>query len=297
MTATWAAIASKDFEDAARSKLLWGFIGVFVAFLAVALPVAQQLFPNETTITPEKALSGVAMLAQLFIPGIALVAGYMAIVGERRSGSLRVLLGYPFTRRDVVAGKLLGRSLVSVTALLVGFVVAAGLVLTLYGAPDPLVFAGFVATGVLLGVSFTGIAVGGSAATATRGHAMTATIGSFMVMVFFWKPIAAGTYYALNGKLPGLVADPWYFLLKRLNPLEAYRVLTETLLDTRVDAVPRFPVEDVPMNAGLDQLAMTNRLAGSVPFYLEPWFAAVVLLAWATIPVLLGYHRFRTTDL
>lgn len=297
MTATWTSIAAKDFEDAARSKLLWAFIAVFVAFLAMALPVAAQLFPDETTITPAKALSGVAMLAQLFIPGIALVAGYMAVVGERRSGSLRVLLGYPFTRRDVVTGKLTGRALVTVTALTIGFAVAGVLVTALYGIPDPTTFAGFVAIGVLLGVTFTGVAVGGSAATATRGHAMAATIGSFMVMVFFWKPIAAGSYYAVTGSLPGLVADRWYFLLKRLNPLEAYRVLTEAILDTRVDAVPQFPVEDVPMTAGPDHLAMTNRLTGTVPFYLEDWFAVVILLAWAVVPVLIGYHRFQTTDL
>jgi ABC-2 type transport system permease protein len=297
MTVSWVDIARKDFEDAARSRMLWGFIAVFVAFLAMSLPVAEQLFPDAVAVTPTKALSGVAMLAQLFIPGIALVAAYMAIVGERRSGSLRMLLSYPFSRRDVVAGKLGGRLLVTATALTVGYAVASVLVVVLYGLPDPAAFAGFVGAGVLLGVTFTGIAIGGSAAASSRGRAMTLTIGSFVGMVFFWKPVAAGLYYAITGSLPGLHADRWYFLLKRLNPLEAFRALTSAALGQEVSAVPRFPVEDLPAYASPGQPDLATRLVGEVPFYLQDWFSVVVLVAWGVCPVLLGYWRFERADL
>jgi ABC-2 type transport system permease protein len=242
-------------------------------------------------------MAGVAMLAQLFVPGIALVAGYMAVVGERRSGSLRVLLSHPFSRGDVVAGKLVGRLLVTVTALGVGYVVASVLVVVLYGVPDAWTFAGFVGAGVLVGLTFTGLAVGGSAAAASRGRAMTLTIGSFMAMVFFWKPLAAGLYYAVTGSLPGLRAERWYFLLKRLNPLEAFRVLASEALDEPVSAVPELPVEDVPATATPAQLDLANRLVGEVPFYLEPWFSVVVLVAWGVVPVLVGYWRFEHLDL
>lgn len=119
MTAIWEGVARKDFEDAVRSKLLWGLIAVFVAFLVMSLLSAEVLFPDGVTVDATMALVGVAMLAQLFVPGIALVAGYMSVVGERRSGSLRVLLSYPFSRFDVVAGKLAGRTLVTGTALTV----------------------------------------------------------------------------------------------------------------------------------------------------------------------------------
>ncbi|NEU55324.1 ABC transporter permease subunit [Halorussus sp. MSC15.2] len=297
MTATWADVARKDFEDAVRSKLLWGIIAVFVAFLVMSLLSAEQLFPDPVTVDAAMALTGVAMLAQLFVPGIALVAGYMSVVGERRSGSLRVLLSYPFSRFDVVVGKLAGRGLVTGTALAVGFAAASVLVVVLYGAPDAATFAGFVAAGVLVGLTFTGVAVGGSAAAATRGRAMTLTIGSFVGMVFFWKPVAVGAYYAVTGSVPGLRAEPWYFLLKRLNPLEAYRVLAGAALDRRVSEVPQFPLEDVPATATPEQLALANRLAGDVPFYLEDWFSAVVLVAWGVVPVVAGYWRFQDADL
>ncbi|WP_126663931.1 ABC transporter permease subunit [Haloterrigena salifodinae] len=297
MTVSWRDVARKDFEDAVRSRLLWGLTAVFVAFLGMSLLSAEQLFPEPVTVDTAMALSGVAMLAQLFVPGIALAVGYMAVVGERRSGSLRVLLSYPFSRGEVVAGKLAGRLLVTGTALTIGFAAASVLVVALYGVPDAGTFAGFVAAGVLLGLTFTALAVGGSAAASTRGRARTLTIGSFVGMVFFWKPVVVGIYYAVTGSLPGVQAESWYFLLKRLNPLEAYRVVAGAVLDERVDAVPEFPLEDVPANAPAETLELSNRLAGEVPFYLADWFSVVVLLAWGLVPVLAGYRLFEDADL
>lgn len=297
MTATWRAVATKDFEDAIQSRMLWGLIAVFISFLVMALLSAEQLFPDAVAVDAAKALAGVAMLAQLFIPGIALVAGYMAVVGERRSGSLRVLLSYPFSRRDVVGGKLVGRLLVTGTALTVGYAVASGLVVILYGVPDVDAFLGFVGAGVLVGLTFTGLAVGGSAAAATRGRAMTLTIGSFMGMVFFWRPVIVGLYYAVTGALPGIQAHSWYFVLKRLNPLEAFRVLSSAALDEQVRPVPELPLEGVPATTPPKQLELANRIAGEVPFYLEDWVSVVVLVAWGLIPVMVGYWRFEHADL
>lgn len=297
MTVTWTDIARKDFEDAVRSKLLWGLIAVFVAFLVMSLLTAEELFPDAVTVDAAKALSGVAMLAQLFVPGIALAVGYMSVVGERRSGSLRVLFSYPFSRFDVVAGKLAGRALVTVTALLVGFAVASVLVVVLYGAPGAVTFLGFVATGVLVGLSFAGLAVGGSAAASTRGRAMALTIGSFVGMVFFWKPVVVGLHYAVNRSLPGVEVAAWYLFLKRLNPLEAYRVLVGSVLDEPVDPVPNLPLEDIPETARIDGLELATRISGEVPFYLQDWFSAVVLVAWGIVPVVLGYWSFERSDL
>ena len=296
MTATWVEIARKDFEDAVRSKILWGISAVFLAFLVMSLLSAEQLFPDSITVDAAMALAGVAMLAQLFVPGVALVAGYLSVVGERRSGSLRVLLGYPFSRLDVVAGKLVGRALVTAVALIAGFAVATVLVAVLYGVPDLASLAGFVGAGVLVGLTFTGLAVGGSAAGATRGRAMALTIGSFVGMVFFWKPAVVGLYYAVTGSLPGLEVERWYLFLKRLNPLEAYRTLAGAALDRPVSEVPNFPIEDFPAGVSAQQLALTDRLAGEVPFYLADWFAVIVLLAWGLVPAIVGYWSFENAD-
>mgnify|MGYP006896999159 FL=1 len=42
-------------------------------------------------------------------------------------------------------------------------------------------------------------------------------------------------------------------------------------------------------------------IGGSVPadppLYMQPWFAAVVLVAWLVVPAALGYRRFERSDL
>lgn len=296
MSVTWTSIARKDIEDAVRSKVVWGLTLTFVAFLVMTMLSAGELVQGVETVTASLALSGVATLAQLFIPGLAVVAGYLAITGERRSGSLRVLLSYPFTRFDIVFGKLVGRTAITMIALVSGFAVASVLVVWLYGAPSIATFVGFVGTGVLLGAVFTGLAVGGSSMSTTRGRAMSLTIGPYVAMVLFWKPVVVGMYYAAYGSLPGLVVEPWYLLVKRLNPLEAYRVATGSVLGEPVNAVPYLPLEDLPPGTMAAEIEIGTRLAGEIPFYLQDWFAVVILLAWGIIPVVLGYRRFATSD-
>ncbi|MFB9809145.1 hypothetical protein ACFFQF_30455 [Haladaptatus pallidirubidus] len=38
-------------------------------------------------------------------------------------------------------------------------------------------------------------------------------------------------------------------------------------------------------------------VTGDAPFYLEGWFALVILFVWLLLPVSLGYLRFRSVDL
>lgn len=294
MTATWRAVARKDIEDAIRSKMLWGITAVFVVFLGLLLAVAGTSISGE--IDAALAFGFVATLAQLFVPLVALIAGYMAVVGERRSGSLRILLSYPFSRRDVVLGKLAGRSLVIGTTLLVAFLVGGVIATALYGAPGAGAFVGFVAAAVLFGLAFTGIAVGVSAGAATRGRAMAGAIGTYVGLLFFWRPLAAGVYWAVNGSLPGLHPDAWYFLLKQLSPIEAFRRLASEILGIHVNAAVSLPVEDVPRDVPAEQLDVASRVVGEAPLYLQEWVPVVVLLAWGVVPVILGYLRFRNAD-
>lgn len=297
MTATWIDLARKDIEDAIHSRVLWGITLTFVAFLAMSLLAAEQLFPPDVVVDIPKLLAGVAMLAQMFIPGVALVVGYMAVVGERRSGSLRLLLSYPFNRTDVILGKLLGRTLITLGALIIGLTVAGGLIVYLHEWPDPAQFGFFFATGILLAVTFTVFAIGVSAAVSTRGRAMAVAIGSFVVMTFFWRPFVIGTYWLRYGSLPGIEVEQWYLLALRINPLEAYRVMTGSYLDERVYPLPDLHLEDVPASLPAEQFTTAHRLGGDVPIYLDPMFGIVMLVAWAIIPALIGYWRFRQADL
>jgi len=293
---TWAQVARKDFEDAVRSKMLWGISAVFVGFVGfVVLVVAGT--SDAVDATGDAALQLTAQLSQTFVPIIALVAGYMAIVGERRSGSLRVLLGFPHSRRGVVVGKFLGRSAVIAVAIGLGSALSIVLASLLVALPDPGDAVGLLGALVLFAVAFTGMAVGISAAVGTRGKAMALAIVSLLAFVLVWDPAAAGVHVLVTGSLPGLEADAWYFLLKRLSPLEAYRSIAGRFLDRELQALVQFGVEVIPEGTTPEELKLENRVDGSLPFYLTDWFAALTLCAWAVIPAVLGYRRFERSDL
>jgi ABC-2 type transport system permease protein len=296
---TWQQVARKDFEDAVRSKMLWGVMGTFVAFMGFLLVlVSLQPTPGGSEEDLAKgALQTIAALSQLFGPLVALIAGYMAVVGERRSGSLRILLSYPHSRRDVVGGKLVGRAAVIAVTVVAGFAVNVLLSVVLFGSPQLGSFAGVLLAVTLLSLGFVGLAVGVSAGTTTRGRAMAVVIGLFLACFVFWDAAAAGLYAVVTGSLPGLEVEGWYLLVKQLNPLGAYRTLAQSAVDGYVGAIFQMGLEQIPRDTPGAQRMVANRVTGSVPFYLTDWFAGVILLAWGVVPPVFGYLRFRRSDL
>lgn len=293
---TLAQVARKDFEDAVRSKMVWGIIAVFVGFMGFVLSVA--LTTSDTSEATGGAVLGLtAQLSQLFVPLIALIVGYMAIVGERRSGSLRVLLSYPHSRRDVVFGKLAGRSAVIAVTLGVGSLASILLAAVLVESPNLGDVAGLLGSIVLFGVGFTGLAVGISASVRTRGKAMAIAIGSLLVFLLVWDAAAAGLYAVATGSLPGLEAEAWYFLVKRLSPISAFRAVAETFVDGGLQPFFQMGIENVPQDATPEQLRLSNRVPGALPFYLTNWFAAATLVAWGVIPAVIGSLRFERSDI
>jgi len=293
---TLAQVARKDFEDAVRSRMVWGVIAVFVGFMGFVLTVALTT-ADAGDATGDAVLGLTAQLSQLFVPLIALIVGYMAVVGERRSGSLRVLLSYPHSRRDVVFGKLLGRSAVIAVTLGVGSLASVLLAAALVESPDVGDAVGLLGSIVLFGVGFTGLAVGISASVRTRGKAMAVAIGSLLAFLLVWDAAAAGLYAAVTGSLPGLEAEAWYFLAKRLSPIGAFRALAEGFVDGRLQPFFRMGLEEVPADAAPEQLRLANRVPGPLPFYLSNWFAAATLAAWAIVPAAVGYLRFERSDI
>lgn len=294
---SWQLVARKDFADAARSRLLWGILAVFVVLVGV---VGLTLNAASGETDAAGFLSFFAVLGgQLVVPVVALIAGYMSVVGERRSGSILVLFGLPHSRGDILAGKLVGRGAVVLVATAGAFAAAAVLNLAFAGDLPVVTFLATAGLTALLGLSFVGIAVGVSAAVATRGRAMAGAIGSYLLFGVLWEPVVAGVHYAVEGSLAGLQAPAWYFLLKRLSPVFAYTQAVNGLLEGTVTPLVRWPVEDVPQEAYAEPgaLDLANRVAGDLPFFLGDWAAVLILAAWFVLPVLVGYRRFRNSDL
>ncbi len=290
-------VARKDFEDAVRSQMLWSMTALLVGLIVLIFGAIRYF---EGSIPAAELASVLALPMQVIVPLAALIVGYMAIVGERRSGSIKILLSLPPTREDVVAGKLLGRAGVVATAVLAAFAVALVLGLALFGEVAAGDLFGLAVATLLLGFAFVGIAVGFSAAVASRGRAMAGVVGTYLVFLGFWDVLVGGIYRLLTGGFPASPItpdsqiEPWALALQRLNPMEAYGVVASGLIEEQVFPLTlQFPIGiNVFSDAAVDDLVI-----GDAPFYLSEWFSAVVLLAWFVVPVVLGYFRFRNADL
>ncbi|KAB1193805.1 ABC transporter permease subunit [Haloferax sp. MBLA0076] len=276
---SWSVIAAKEFDDAVRSKLLWGLVTVvaLVMGLTSLVPLLIPEFDGSVLL----GLGAATEFAAMLVPIVSLVAAYLAIAGERESGSLRLLLGLKPARGTVVLGKFVGRSGVVVAGVGIGVLIAGLLAFLVYGELPVATFGLIVLLTAALGVSFVGIAIGISAATATRARAMTLGIAVYLGLALLWDLVPQGAHLVVLGEFPSSTVPAWYILVEGLSPSGAYSALVTAVLSANNPAIP-----------GAEAL-----LGGPVPFYAQWWVFALVLAAWTTIPLVLGYLVFRRTDL
>lgn len=248
-------VAKKDVQDAIRSRTLLIVAALFTAFLAF------YTYFTFAMVTPGQP----AEVADLYLPVASVVSvvgtllGYNAIVGERASGSLKVLFGAPHTRRDVVVGKFLGRAAVVAVTVLIGFAVVGAHYAVL---AESLSFTAYARLGgkiLVLGVVFVSIATAVSAALRSTTVATWGAIGLAILFAFGWDSVLAvlKTFLFTSETIP-----PWFYVIKRLDPKYAFDHIEASALAT-------------------------------TPFYLEPWFGILILCGWIVVPLGLGYLRFE----
>lgn len=261
---SWQVVARRDALDPYRSQSLWILLGVYVlAFGAITHFMAG----------PETPLaSSLVGVARVFVPITGLALGYQSIAGSRQSGSLRVVLAYPHTRREVVLGRAVGRSVVVTLAVTAGFLAAAVVFAaeTAVPAPGPLAVA-WGAT-VLLGVSMACLAVGVSASVRTVNRAVLLCFGGFLVFLAFWRQLPNLARYVLAGfEVPRGQPPEWVAVFNRLEPMTAYQAV----------------IRDLP----------SGRRPPVTEFHATEWFGALVLVGWLVLPLLVGVWRFERGDL
>jgi ABC-2 type transport system permease protein len=275
-------IAKKEFRDGIRSRVLIGLTVLFALFIAGAAYFFTEVSPPEVPASIDSETVAVVLSlaypTYVLLPIVGTLVGYRAIVGERTSGSLKFLLGLPHTRRDVIVGKLLGRSGIVTVAVLVGFVAGA---IALYALTDTIlvgIFVIYTVVTILLGITFVSIAIAFSSITRSSSVATAGAITLVLVFVFLWRIFLYLVSYA--GERLGLIgaARPypnWYIFVRDLNPTLAYENVTNVLVDAIRPGTP-------PANE---------------PFYLDEWFGGVVLAFWLVVPIGIAYLRFRNGDL
>lgn len=292
-------IARKDVEDVVRSRMLWSILALFLVLMAIVTFGTD--FDRFGDVTDLGAVINLFMTlaGEFVLPATALIVGYMAIVGERQSGSLRILFGLSHDRRDVFVGKLASRTAVMAFVTLFACGTVGVLVFVRAGPFSPVTFVQFLGLTLLTVLAFASIAVSVSAIARSRMQSVGGVAGCFVLFTFLWHPIVAGTHYVLEGELVGVDIPDWYGFLLVCNPLYAYRHAIGSITDQYIWALVGWPsiVEDYS-NEAIQQrtLLLEDRVAGE-PFFISELFAVVVLLAWIAVPVAIGYWRFQRADL
>lgn len=261
-------IARKDLADAGRSRALWAVTLVVVLFTAGITGLI-----GTTSDEPAARVFGLAFqLVAVALPIIALFVAKGAITGERESGSLRVLLSLPPSRRDILLGKFIGRTALMLVATLVGGVATCLVVVTVYGSGLGLLVP-FVVFLSLLGVAFVAVGIGISAASASDSRATASAVGAYLVLVTLWNLIQAGIRAGASefGLIEAGSQPAWLQLVGISPPNRAAISAFRTVVGD-------------------------GRIFATDPFA-SVWLPTLVLFAWLVVPVGAGYLQFRDADI
>lgn len=273
--ASWTAVARKDYREAKDSRL----IRYLVYFFVVVCLLGGYVFPVVTggDVTTNRFAGFMTGTIGLLLPLVGLLLGYNAIVGERESGRLALLLSMPHDRRDVVVGKLLGRGVYLVAAVVVGLVGGGALVVYPFGSLSVGWYVAYIALTILFGVVFFGIGLAISAFTTSKGAATVGVFGVFFTFVVIWEAVpdvlafGLDQFGLLNGELP-----TWVLFAHGVEP----GMLYERIVAAFIEGSTTGPY-----------------LSPDAPWYLGEWTALVLFLGWIAVPITLGYWRFEVTDL
>lgn len=260
-------VARKDLADAGRSKALWAVTLVVVLFTAGI--TAMLGMATDQPVGEVFRLAFQLVVLTLPIVGLFLAKG--AITGERESGSLRVLLSLPPSRRDILLGKFLGRTALMLVATLVGGVATGLVVVALLGGGFELLGPFMLSLG-LMGTAFVAIGLGISAVSASDGRATAFAVAVYLVLVVMWDLVEVGLQAgaAELGLVEAGSHPAWLQFIGLLPPNQAAIAAYETAVSGAVFATDPFA---------------------------SVWLPTLVLLAWLVVPVGAGYLRLRNADI
>lgn len=267
---TWRVIAGQDWRltlGARSVKLLLGLFASGVLLLAYVYPIQA-----EGPVTTARFPGFVTGWLTTIIPLVGVLLGYNAVVSDRESGALLLSLSLPHSRRDVVLGKLVGRT-GPLAATIVGTMALAGaLVVYPFGELALVEFAAFVGLTVVFGAVWTGLGIAVSLSVATKRRALVLGFGLFFVLVFVWETAESALQAGL--RTAGLGGDALPAATRfvfGLAPGRAFTRVTDGFID---------PAATV-----------------GGPWYLGEWVGLAVLVGWAVFPIWLSTLWFARRDL
>ena len=267
------AVASKEFHDGLRNRWLVSITVIFT-ILSIGLTYFGSASVGELGITSlSTTVASLASLAVFLIPLIALLVSYDSFVGEQESGTLLLLLTYPLSKTQLLLGKFIGQGGIISVAILLGFGASACLLYVNMNAIEVLsTFAVFIASAILLGLSFTAIAYIISLSVSEKSKAA----GFALIIWFLFALVFDLALLALLVGVENSVSQQGLTQLMMLNPADIFRLVNLAGLD-RGDVNG---VLAIAINASLTQLQLFS-----------------LLLLWVLLPLTTAIIIFRRKTL
>lgn len=223
--------------DARHALQNWVVAGALVVTLLLVGPRLWTGIDTSGIATVSRVIRDLPSTFALPVLVLGMAVGHNAVVGERTSGTGRFVLGLPATRRALLLGKLCSRVGLAVVTLLPLVLFAEALVVVRLGGLYPGAFAAWAGWVLLFAAVWTTVAVGSSAAVASRYRSLAVVFGTYLLFgrdVGLWDPVVRPVFmFVFTGRLSGegyaTDADPpmWFRYTDHLNPFVALETIRE----------------------------------------------------------------------
>jgi ABC-2 type transport system permease protein len=274
--AGWRSVAQTDVRRARRTPIMLLLLSI-VMITSVGYSLAYR-YVESSQLTFMGFVDGSTTLLSFVIPVVGLLLGYKSIAHARETGSVLLTLSFPQSRAGLIIGTLLSRWTLLIITTVTGLSLSGGIAAILYGTQGITTYPLVVLLTLLYSAAFVGIGVGISIVTTNERWITLSTFGSYFVLIILWDGLTTAIMLVLHRFDFSVLASPpdWTLLVRLLSPESSYNLLLR-------------------LGGGIDVAG--QYVADSAPVYIGWWVAVGVLVIWMSLPVVLGFYRFRTAEL
>ena len=269
------AITIAELKIAARNRwviLAVGILGLFAFVLAFAGSAPTgTLGVDRLTIT----VVSLASLSVYLVPLLGLLLSFDSVSGESDQGTLLLLMTYPVSRLEIIAGKFLAHLGVLTFAIAGGFggVGLALIALTDAGTAALPDLVRLIWTSILLGAAFLGIGYAISTSVRQSRSAAGLAIAIWLIMVVLYDIGLLGALVIDDGGFFTKSVFPW---LLAANPADGFRLYNLSALDGAM------------VTSGMSGIGDTFPLPLSV--------AMMLLVIWSGLSIAFAGWRFSRME-
>lgn len=214
-------------------------------------------------------------LVLYIVPLVALIMGTLSFTSDR--GTTELLFSQPVFRSEILLGKILGLFFSLSLSMLLGFIVAGGIISSVTGAEGVLQYLMFVILSLLLALVFLVVAVVIATANRRKSKSFGISLFAWFFFVLFYDLIVLGVSLFFKGHTANYIL----FLSLFGNPVDMVRVASLIILDN----VSIF---------GAAGAALLRFLGGSG---MSVVLLVLSLFVWIGIPIVFSHRMLNKQDI